>query len=130
MGKELSVLIVDDCNSSLLVLKEVFSQILPKSNLLCFQNSEEAMETLALLRVDILVTDLVMPNISGYELLSKAKEINNETIGILVTAGDPSFADMNDLLACGHSVGANYCIRKTHFIADLDKIKDEVSKLH
>jgi len=103
---------------------------LPESNLMCFQNSEEALEALEHSMVDVLVTDLVMPKISGYELLIRAKNINTETIGILVTAGDPSLAGMEDILACAQSVGANFCIRKTHFREDVNKINSEIKRLH
>jgi len=126
MEKELSVLIVDDSKSSLLLLNEMFQQLLPKSNIHCLQCGKKALADLDHRKVDILVTDLIMPDISGYELLTKAKQINGDTLGILVTGGSPELASMEALLDCAHASGANYCIRKTHFIPDFALIKDEI----
>jgi len=126
MEKELSVLIVDDSKSSLLLLNEMFQQLIPESDIQCFQCGKKALADLEHRKVDILITDLIMPDVSGYELLTKAKQVNSETVGILVTAGNPELASMEALLDCAHASGANYCIRKTHFLPDLALIKDEI----
>lgn len=49
-------------------------------------NGEEALNKLLLQKYDLLITDIVMPNIDGVELISKIRQINAD-LPIMVVSG-------------------------------------------
>jgi DNA-binding NtrC family response regulator len=57
----------------------------PGDEVLVAANAGEARSLLRGKRVDLLITDLVMPDVSGLELLTEAKAINPKTEVIVVT---------------------------------------------
>ncbi|MFQ5708754.1 MAG: PAS domain S-box protein [bacterium] len=77
-----SLLIVDDEKMML----QFFTRTLEADyKLLTAQSGEEALELLANQEVQIILTDQMMPNMTGLEFLTKAAEINCNTINVLFT---------------------------------------------
>ncbi|MDX2480884.1 MAG: response regulator [Desulfuromusa sp.] len=64
------ILIVDDEKSFLLSLKDGLSTHSNKFQILTAENGREAVDVLRTLPVDLLVTDLKMPEMNGFELLA------------------------------------------------------------
>lgn len=91
-GKYGSVLVVDDepavLESSSLLLKEYGYNVTSSSG------AEDAVRRFRENSIDVVVTDIVMPSVSGIELLRKIHDINPATPVILMTA----FADMEKVL--------------------------------
>ncbi len=91
-GKSGSVLIVDDepavLESSSLLLREYGYNVLSSSN------AEDAFDRFQKNGIDAVVTDIVMPSLSGIELLGKIHDINPSTPVILMTA----YADMEKVM--------------------------------
>ena len=82
----------------------------------------EALEILAYSDVDLLITDLNMPNIDGYELIKAVRE--NElfaSLPIIILSSEKDSEDIEKGLA----IGANSYLVKP-FVAD--KIQNEVNK--
>lgn len=96
------ILIVDDDVVNLRVIKNVLSNLFYEIS--TATSGEEALEVLKNSDVDLLITDVMMPQMSGYELTKKVRE--NHSISelpiILLTARNKS-----DDIYTGFLVGAN-----------------------
>src|SRR5699024_522673 len=88
--KKASVLIVDDDVVNLKVIKNVLSST--SYTIMTAMSGAEALEKLKKERVDLLITDVMMPNMSGYELTKKVREKHSisELPIILLTARSKS----------------------------------------
>ncbi len=77
------IVIVDDDRIALSVMK----QALEKENfeVICFDNGKDAIEELTKGDVDVLITDIRMPDLTGMDLLQKALEHNPELPVIMIT---------------------------------------------
>ncbi len=80
----LSLLIVDDKQSSLELLSSALAQ--PGLTILTASTPEEALDLLCSHHPQMVLTDLVMPSMSGIELLERIMEIDPSTDVILMTA--------------------------------------------
>jgi DNA-binding response OmpR family regulator len=67
-----------------------------------FTSSYEALNYLTTNRVDLLITDIVMPPPDGFRLVSAARKVQPHLGAILVT-GYSSRYSLEDVLACGAS---------------------------
>ncbi len=94
------VLIVDDQITNILVLNEILR---PHVELFMARNGEEALAQSLLIRPDLILLDVIMPGIDGYEVCRrlKANPATNE-IPVLFVTGRDSEEDEN----LGFSVGA------------------------
>ena len=81
---DLSVLVVDDESNNLTSLEKIFK----KEGWRVFgaPNAREALELLRKRRVDVVLTDLMMPGTSGLELLKAVKEVSSDTEVVVMTA--------------------------------------------
>ncbi|MDC7218909.1 MAG: fused response regulator/phosphatase [Spirochaetales bacterium] len=96
--KELSILLVDDEGPVVRALKRELSQL--AENLHCilrtFQNPEKALDFIKEYPNDVavVVSDQRMPEMKGSDLITRAKEINNQIQAILLTA----YTDIEDII--------------------------------
>lgn len=82
--KKYSILIVDDEEN----VSKLLNKVLIKENYLTYiaMDGEKALEIIDKHRIDIVITDIKMPKMSGIELLSKIKEIDSAINVIMITA--------------------------------------------
>ena len=82
--KNLAVLLVDDQT----LVRMVASEFLMDAGHIVVEAStaEEALAKLAVARVDVIMTDVHLPTLSGVELAEKAREIN-PAVGIVFATG-------------------------------------------
>jgi two-component system response regulator HydG len=78
------ILVVDDDASNLASLEKVFER--EGCDIRTARDGREALELLRQHRVDVVLTDLMMPGVSGTDLLRNAKTVSPETEVILMTA--------------------------------------------
>ncbi|MCH7887262.1 MAG: response regulator [Candidatus Marinimicrobia bacterium] len=82
----------------------------------------DALEKLSTERFDLVITDLNMPHLDGYELISSIREIKDyEEVPIIILSSESGEEDRSK----GFSVGANSYMVKPF---DAKKLQYEVSK--
>src|SRR5262245_49206577 len=79
-----TLLVVDDEASNVESLVRTFAR--EGMSVLCAPDGREALEVLRKQRVDVCLTDLMMPGLSGVDLLKAARALGSETEVILMTA--------------------------------------------
>ena len=85
------ILIAEDDNE----LKQLFSHVLTKHgyNVTGVDNGQEALNALELSYYDLIISDIMMPFIDGYELVSSIREAGLKIPVLMITAKD-AFDDM------------------------------------
>lgn len=92
--------IVDDSEDVLQIWKRVFQR---EEHCNCFLTSDPwvALREIEKEKPDILITDLMMPGLSGFQLAKKAKEIH-PTLQVFLTTGSPGqlkeYESLEDIL--------------------------------
>jgi DNA-binding NtrC family response regulator len=81
---EITVLVVDDELSNLTSLEKIFQR--EGMRVLRATNARDALEAARRYRVDVVLTDLMMPGTNGVELMRALKEVAPDTEVVLMTA--------------------------------------------
>ena len=83
-GAEITVLVVDDEPSNLTSLQKIFQ----REGLRVFtaESAKSALEIVRKHRVQVVLTDLMMPGTNGLELLRALKEVSPDTETVMMTA--------------------------------------------
>src|SRR4051812_26014173 len=84
MNSEPTLLVVDDEASNLESLERIFAR--EGLTVLAAKDGKDALEVVRKRRVDVVLTDLMMPGISGVDLLKAVKQISAETETVVMTA--------------------------------------------
>lgn len=96
-----NIFIIDDEPIVTEVIKHYLTQAGFKE-LFIFNNSVEAMETLSLVQVELIITDLEMPELGGKFLTKLARNITHlKTTPIIAISSDESIATRNHLMGNG-----------------------------
>lgn len=90
-NKKISIMYVDDEENNLISFKATFRI---KYNVITAISAEEAMKVLASKRVEIIITDQRMPNMTGVEFLEKVIELYPDPMRILLTG----YTDMSAVI--------------------------------
>lgn len=106
MESSKTILIIDDSNTSLTLLewsleKAGFNTVLALS-------VSEAQKIIKKTKPDMILLDLMMPNVSGYDFLKMRSEMNINKIPIIIV----SAYDSNDSVKQAQDLGANEFISK------------------
>src|SRR4051794_7940999 len=103
-----TVLIADDSKTSVMLVKTTLQRI-PNLEFLTAENGVQALDVLANEQVDLLVTDINMPEMDGVELVRAVRRAHDQkSLPILmITAKGEETARQEGL-----ALGANACILK------------------
>ncbi len=82
----MKILCVDDDRTTLTLITRSLERICPEDEILSASCGEDAIQMLEHNKVELLITDLVMPGASGMDVLEKSKAVRPETEVIMVTA--------------------------------------------
>src|SRR3954466_9915916 len=82
--REITVLVVDDEPSNLSSLRKIFER--EQMRVLTAEDAKSALDLVRRHRVQVVLTDLMMPGTSGVELLRALKEVSPDTEVVLMTA--------------------------------------------
>ena len=95
-AKRYAILIVDDEPS----LREILSQILEDYEITTVKNGAEALRILGDTHFQMVITDLMMPQVDGFSVLVTAKKANPDT-DVLILTGYPSLENERRCRALG-----------------------------
>jgi len=96
-----TILIVDD-NAQNLELLEIYLEDMPEARTITAANGSEALELIHREQPDIILLDIMMPKMSGFELCKqlKASPVTRDIVIIMVTALNET-ADIERATECG-----------------------------
>jgi len=113
-----TILCIDDSNTALLLLEYALGEA--GFQTILAMSVEQALTIINTQKPDMILLDLSMPEVSGYEFLKMRKQLNIESIPIIVI----SAYDSLDSIASVHDLGAVDFISKPISIDTiLEKIK-------
>lgn len=115
MTNDVKILIVDDNKKFLGMLSEFLGE--NGYDVESSDNGSEALKKFAEFIPDIVVTDIVMPDIDGIELLLQLRKINPEVKVIVMSGGNRGHADA--YLHMADKLGANAALSKPFELAEL-----------
>jgi len=110
-----NLLIVDDEEIILSMLSEFLAKPQGSFNVFTAWNGEMAVEVLESSHIDLLLTDLNMPVMDGFELLEYASKNHPDTPAIVMTGSIDPETDKKL-----HSIGINHCIKKPFDIEEVN----------
>lgn len=98
------------------ILQEIIEEFLLENahSVECFFDGEKALDAIGSTRYDMLLLDVNVPNISGFEILEYLREIGNTTPAIYIT----SLASIADLKK-GFALGADDYLKKPFELEEL-----------
>ena len=117
-----TVLIVEDDPQMLEVLTEAFSAA--HYTFIVAADGEEALERVKESQVDLLVTDILMPEMDGLELINEIKKSNSDIKIIAITGG--GYIGSTSYLKMAKSIGADEMLPKPF---ELDVLINKAKKL-
>lgn len=96
MKSSITILVVDDEE----MMRALLEKILVREGyrILTAGDGYEALEMLRKEKVDIVISDMKMPNMTGFELLSQVKKQNPDTAVIIMTAYGDTYTVKDALL--------------------------------
>lgn len=94
--KRFAILIVDDEPS----LRDILAQILEGYHVTTVADGSQAIEAMGKARFELVITDLMMPQVDGFEVLQNAKKLDPNT-DVLILTGYPSLENERRCRAMG-----------------------------
>jgi len=119
--KNFSILIVDDEKNVVNLLDKMFKK--QGYYTYCAYNGKEALDIIDRNQIDIIISDIRMPEIDGLSLLKKVKEIDPSIEFILITA----FATLETAIEALRT-GARDYITKPFNLEDITNAIDKITK--
>ncbi len=112
---KVKILIVDDNENFL----ELLSEFLVDNDydVVCSLNGEDAKNKFVEFKPDLVITDIVMPDVDGIELLLGLRNINPDIRVIVMSGGNRGHADI--YLQMADKLGANAILNKPFQLSDL-----------
>lgn len=100
--QELATILIVDDNAQNLELLEIYLEDMPEARTISATNGSEALEMISRNRPDIILLDIMMPKMSGFELCKQLKTNpkTREIVIIMVTALNET-ADIERATECG-----------------------------
>lgn len=96
-----TILFVDDEPKILKGLRRMLYPLREEWNMLFVESGAEALETLHRTRVDVLISDMRMPQMNGVQLLQVVKQQNPEIVRVMLT-GQPDMETYREVMTVSH----------------------------
>jgi two-component system chemotaxis response regulator CheY len=117
-----TVLIADDSKTTQLLVKTTLSRI-PDVQFVCAENGREALDVLDKGAVDLLVTDINMPELDGIALVREVRKRTRDLPIVIITAKGEEQARGQ-----GMALGANAYVLKPLSAKELNEVADRLLK--
>ncbi len=103
------LLLVDDQEADLAMLRRSFSRAAPEIKITSCQGSADAVERIAGGEADVVLLDIAMPGLNGFEVLEQAKRLKHGCIPVTIML--TSSEDPTDIRQAYGSGAAAYLIK-------------------
>ena len=122
----LKILIADDSDSVVFFVKQQLDLHL-NSPFIAYeaQDGQAALAIFEQQNIDIVITDICMPNMDGYELISTIRSFSNVPI-IAMSSGQFANQDSHDVFTFAEGLGADFTLDKSEGFKHLGQIVDVV----
>ncbi len=117
------VLIVDDETGIITVLKEMLLRL--NCEVMTAASGSEALEKLSVGGVDLVVTDIVMPDLDGLELIANVQSLY-PALKVIAISGGGAQEGPEGYLRDAKELGAVRCLRKPFMLKELAALVKEV----
>lgn len=108
--KRFSVLIVDDSTHVVAFLSELLRR--EGHAVVSARSGREAATILESISVDVLITDVLMPDGDGIELLNRLRRDGRNPVRLIAISGGGRYVDSNNCLTIAAAAGAHACLKK------------------
>ncbi len=117
------ILVADDQSTT----RHLLTYMLGKANhtVITAENGEDAIERLSNAKFDLLITDIYMPHVDGWELLRRIRE-QDDLVSLPVIVF--SAGNLRDLATKAKSYGATRFVAQPFSSAELSQLVDECLK--
>jgi two-component system response regulator VanR len=115
-----NILLIDDDEATHLLMKEIFKNT--NSRLISAKNGEEGIKKYSEYDVDLVLLDINMPGMDGYETLTKLKQIDYDVDVVMCTASSDSYKKAYDVGAIAYITKPFDIDKMLHIIDVLFKI--------
>jgi len=117
-----NVLLVDDSSMDLIVLKEVVqSSISTETRIQSYTDCKKAMKSIESINYDLIITDIEMPEINGFDFIESIQKKENQTI-IAVSGSVAENNSTETILYAANANGADYAISKDNLFENLSAL--------
>lgn len=120
----MKLLIIDDSRFVQQILKKALQTSLPDAEIISASSGSEGYELYQKLRPDIIITDLLMPGMTGRDLVVKIRAEDSET-RIFIISADIQKVTREEMLGYGISAFINKPINEEKIDNLLTKIQEE-----
>lgn len=117
------ILVVDDEIGIVTILREMLLRL--GYDVLTASGGVEAMKTLEAGGIDLVITDIVMPDIDGLELISKIQSTYPD-IKVIAISGGGAQEGPEAYLEDAKELGAAHCLTKPFMLKELASMVQEV----
>jgi two-component system, NarL family, sensor histidine kinase BarA len=107
---EVNILIAEDNPVNMLLTKKIVKKFLPKAAIFEAHNGEEAVAQFASRNIDLILMDIQMPELNGYEATIKIRNLENQQASVPIIALTASALN-NERERC-LAAGMNECTTK------------------
>lgn len=121
--KNLTLLLVEDDEELKNSITETLSIFFKK--IIIAENGEEALTFYSSMKVDLIITDYVMPKMNGYELCKKIRETNNKIPLVIMS----NYSDKEKLLKSISLELSDYLVKPIEYKQLVDTLLKMVEKL-
>ncbi|NQZ79459.1 MAG: response regulator [Colwellia sp.] len=122
----LKIVVVDDSNVMLKIIEGIIkAEVKIETQVTSYLNASEFKDKLLELSPDLVITDIDMPNVDGYELISFVKSRSN--VPIVAISGSRISDNCTDtLLYCAKGFGADYTLNKVDLNVGLSRLVSDI----
>ncbi len=122
------IVCIDDDKTFLTIYKKVLEKhAMPEDDLLITADPLEVISTFDTTKVDLLITDLVMPEMSGLELLEKCKQLD-PSIEVIVVTGQGSIDSAVEAMRLGARDYLTKPLNTGMLIEKIDNIREFIGR--